>query len=127
MQFAAEEARLRGGELHVVHAWIDSLTGYGGLLWARSTTTLRENAEATLRNSLTAAGDAAAGVRVRAQAVEGVEWDVLSEAAEAADLLLVGSRGLTDWASLLLGSVGLRVLSHAPCPVAVVRPSVAAG
>jgi nucleotide-binding universal stress UspA family protein len=100
LQFAAEEARLRGGELHVVHAWIDSLT---------------------------VAGDAAAGVRVRAQAVEGVEWDVLSEAAEAADLLVVGSRGLTGWASLLLGSVGLRVLSHAPCPVAVVRPSVAAG
>jgi nucleotide-binding universal stress UspA family protein len=122
LRFAAEEARLRGGELFVVHAWTDTLTGYGGLPWVRSSTTLRENAEAMVRKSVTAAGDTAAGIRVHAQAVEGVEWDVLSEAAEAADLLVVGSRGRTGWASLLLGSVGLRVLSHAPCPVAVVRP-----
>jgi nucleotide-binding universal stress UspA family protein len=47
----------------------------------------------------------------------------LTEVAEAADLLVVGSRGRTGWSSLLLGSVGLRCITYAPCPVAVVRPS----
>src|SRR5919107_5537563 len=49
LRFAAAEARLRGGELHVVHAWLDTVSGYGGAPWARSATTLREQADETLR------------------------------------------------------------------------------
>jgi nucleotide-binding universal stress UspA family protein len=67
--------------------------------------------------------DGPPGVEVRAETLEGVEWDVLTEVAEAADLLVVGSRGRTGWSSLLLGSVGLRCITYAPCPVAMVRPS----
>ena len=127
LRFAAAEARLRGGELHVVHAWIDSVSGYGGAPWARSATTLREQADDTLRESVRNAWrDGPPGVQVRAETVEGVDWDVLTEVAEAADLLVVGSRGRTGWSSLLLGSVGLRCTTHAPCPVAVVRPARAA-
>jgi nucleotide-binding universal stress UspA family protein len=121
LRFAAAEARLRGGELHVVHAWIDSLSGYG-LPWAAPATTLREQAGATLLNSMRAAWqDGSAGVQVRAEIIEGAEWDVLTEVAHAADLLVVGSRGRTGWSSLLLGSVGLRCITYSPCPVAVVR------
>jgi nucleotide-binding universal stress UspA family protein len=127
LRFAAAEARLRGGELHVVHAWIDSVSGYGGAPWARSATTLREQADDTLRESVRNAWrDGPPGVQVRAETVEGVDWDVLTEVAEAADLLVVGSRGRTGWSSLLLGSVGLRSTTYAPCPVAVVRPARAA-
>jgi nucleotide-binding universal stress UspA family protein len=127
LRFAAAEARLRGGELHVVHAWIDSVSGYGGAPWARSATTLREQADDTLRESVRNAWrDGPPGVQVRAETVEGVDWDVLTEVAEAADLLVVGSRGRTGWSSLLLGSVGLRCTTYAPCPVAVVRPARAA-
>jgi nucleotide-binding universal stress UspA family protein len=38
-----------------------------------------------------------------------------------ADLIVVGSRGLTDWQGLLLGSVAHKVIHHATCPVLVVR------
>jgi nucleotide-binding universal stress UspA family protein len=128
LRLAAEEARLRGGELHVVHAWTDRWRGYGGFPWSLSTAGMREQAHVTVEQSLRAGRvQEAVGVRIRAEAIEGVEWDVLSEVAEAADLLVVGSRGRTGWAGLLLGSVGLRVLSHAPCPVVVARPSTAEG
>src|SRR5918999_1186688 len=52
LRFAAAEARLRGGELHVVPAWMDTVSGYGGPPWARPTTTLREQADDVLRESL---------------------------------------------------------------------------
>jgi len=124
LRFAAAEARLRGGELHVVHAWTNTVSGHDGPPWALSDTTRREQAEDTLRGSMQDAWrDWGPGAQVRAEIVEGAEWDVLTEAAEAADLLVVGSRGRTGWSSLLLGSVSVRCMTFAPCPVAVVHPS----
>lgn len=40
---------------------------------------------------------------------------------QAADLIVVGSRGLGPWSALLLGSVSTEVVDHAPCPVLVAR------
>jgi len=121
-RLARAEAGLRDAELHVVHAWADTVSGYGGLPWAVPDSTLAEHAEATLRESLRAAGlDARPGDRIRAEVRQGIDWDVLLDVAEGADLLVVGSRGRSGWAGLLLGSVGLHAVTAAPCPVMVVR------
>jgi nucleotide-binding universal stress UspA family protein len=40
---------------------------------------------------------------------------------ERSDLILIGSRGLSNIRSFLLGSVSNKVAAHAPCPVLVVR------
>ncbi|SDM74571.1 Nucleotide-binding universal stress protein, UspA family [Geodermatophilus siccatus] len=122
-RFAAAEARARGAELHVVHAWSDTVSGYGGPPWAVPGATLQEEAASALRRSVQDAGlDGGPGLRVRAEAVEGIDWDVLLDVAEGADLLVVGSRGRSGWAALLLGSVALHCVTAAPCPVAVVGP-----
>lgn len=38
-----------------------------------------------------------------------------------ADLIIMGSRGMTEWKSLLLGGVANKVVHHATCPVLLVR------
>lgn len=38
-----------------------------------------------------------------------------------ADLIIMGTRGMTEWKSLLLGGVANKVVQHAPCPVLLVR------
>ena len=55
--------------------------------------------------------------------LEGYPPDVLVEYAneKGADLIMVGSRGRGDLASLVLGSTSHRVVNHASCDVLVVR------
>lgn len=38
-----------------------------------------------------------------------------------ADLIVMGTRGMTEWKSMLLGGVANKVIHHAPCPVLLVR------
>jgi len=48
--------------------------------------------------------------------------ELIAEAEDRnADLIVVGSRGHGRLAGLLLGSVAQKLVSHAPCPVLVVR------
>lgn len=57
------------------------------------------------------------------QAVDGAPAEMLIDTAETfnADLIMVGSVGLTASAHFLLGSVASTVLHHAPCDVLVVH------
>lgn len=38
-----------------------------------------------------------------------------------AGLIVMGTRGMTEWKSLVLGGVANKVVHHAPCPVLLVR------
>ena len=38
-----------------------------------------------------------------------------------ADLIIMGSRGMTEWKSLLLGGVATKVVHQAACPVLLIR------
>ncbi|MEV0196267.1 universal stress protein [Nonomuraea sp. NPDC050691] len=60
-------------------------------------------------------------LEVTAEVVADRPEDALVHAADAAQLVVVGSRGRGGFAELLLGSVSRHVASRAPRPVAVVR------
>jgi nucleotide-binding universal stress UspA family protein len=65
------------------------------------------------------------GIKVRGEIVENVSSVVESivDYAEEwkVDLIVVGTRGLTGFKKLLLGSVSAALVSHAPCSILVIR------
>ncbi len=60
-------------------------------------------------------------VRVQPMVKHGNPAEVLIEASEDANLLVVGPRGHGGFAGLVLGSVSQHVAAYARCPVAVIR------
>lgn len=65
---------------------------------------------------------------VRANLLRGnpAEAVVRSAKREQADLLVIGSRGMTEFQPMLLGAVSRKLLMKAPCPVLVVKKPAAA-
>jgi nucleotide-binding universal stress UspA family protein len=59
-------------------------------------------------------------VRIERVLVSGSAADAILNAAERADAVVVGSRGVGGFRGLLLGSVSHQVAHHAACPVVVV-------
>lgn len=123
LRFALTEARLRGAKLHAVIAWHYPDT-YGGPLILPDDYDLRGVAQHTLNAAINeATGDPQqASVQVHPVTAEGHPAAVLLNAAEGADLLVVGTRGHGGFTGLLLGSVSQQCVHHAPCPVVVVPP-----
>ena len=82
----------------------------------------RHQAEEKAKYGKTLAAEVGA-TSVVAQAVAGNPPDVLLEAASDfdADLIVVGSKGLTGASRFVLGSVASAVSHHAPCDVLIVQ------
>jgi nucleotide-binding universal stress UspA family protein len=81
----------------------------------------REDVDAVLEEA--AAAVRAEGVAVETFAREGDPADAILDVAEerAADLIVVGNKGMTGTRRFLLGSVPNKVSHHAPCSVLIVR------
>jgi nucleotide-binding universal stress UspA family protein len=60
-------------------------------------------------------------VQIESKVFEGPPAEVLINAARSAQILVVGSRGHGGFVGLLLGSVSQQGVTHAHCPVVVVR------
>jgi nucleotide-binding universal stress UspA family protein len=119
---AAEEAARAGGEVLAVAAYSPgSYWGDAYQVLVPPPEQLREDA-ARGAEAMADAARMPGGPVVRTEAVEGAAGDVLVRAAEGADLLVVGSRGRGALRGILLGSVALHCVLHAPCPVLVVHP-----
>ena len=81
----------------------------------------REDVDATLETAAAVAREA--GVTVNGYARQGDPADAILDVAEerAADLIIVGNKGMTGAKRFLLGSVPNKVSHHAPCSVLIIR------
>jgi nucleotide-binding universal stress UspA family protein len=124
LRWAIQQAKLTGASVDAMIAWHypASAGGYGWAPIGMGTAfDFRENAEKVLVGAIGTACDPGSGVPVRARVVEGNAAQVLLDAADGADLLVVGSRGHGGFTEALLGSVSQHCVHHARCPVVVIR------
>jgi nucleotide-binding universal stress UspA family protein len=123
LRWALEEAGLRSWSVRAVRAWSDPYLVLPGFAQPEDfqPEALRDRARAELASTVADVVGAERAVEIEEKIVEGPPARVLIDAAEDADLLVVGSRGLGGFTGLLLGSVSQHCVAHAPCPVLVVR------
>lgn len=112
MLWAADEASLRGVELLIVHA------GDIGSRARRAAVT--DYGRALMLDAQAAVHDSNATCEVATFLVDEEPVQLLTWLSEQADLIVVGSHGLSRGMATALGSVAYQVAAHARCPVAIV-------
>jgi nucleotide-binding universal stress UspA family protein len=124
LRWAVRQAELTDATVDAVISWHypASAGGYG---WAPigvgTPFDYKDIAEKVLANVVAAAVDPGTAVPVHARIVEGNAAQVLIDASDGADLLVVGSRGHGGFTEALLGSVSQHCVHHGRCPVVVIR------
>lgn len=119
--WAAEESRLLGRGLTLVHAILPPVTTGGLGVGLPPSLDLIEELEHQAAVQLDEAAAELGVTDAQTLIAVGAPSAVLLEASETAHLVVVGSRGRGGFSGLLLGSVGAQVAAHAQCPVAVLR------
>ncbi|MEU6812898.1 universal stress protein [Streptomyces sp. NPDC046831] len=120
---AAREARWRGAGLRVVHAflWPALHVPLGPSLPGPPAGGLRDTVEHLVAEAVARARSAAPEVDVSHVVVTGEPLTVLEGQSRAAELVVVGSRGMGGFVGLLVGSTAVHLAAHGTCPVLVVR------
>jgi nucleotide-binding universal stress UspA family protein len=118
---AADLARRMESELRIVAAY-DPIPPFLGEPNMQEAINARlEDAQSILKAAKAVVGEVPGGVHT--EMLEGNSAEAIIEVAKTrkSDLIVMGSRGLGRLAGLVLGSTSQKVVSHAPCPVLIVR------
>ena len=126
VQRAAALAKLTGARVELVSGYRDvhhASALSAGMYPGDPTADAQEAADACLESA--AAELRSAGLEVETHCMRGDPADSLIDVAETTDanLIVVGSKGMTGGRRFVLGSVPNRVSHHAPCSVMIVRTS----
>ncbi|MFI6116699.1 universal stress protein [Kitasatospora sp. NPDC051164] len=119
LRWAVEQARATSGVVEAVTAWEYPQT-YGWRVPVVAGELARAAGHA-LADSVAEVVGANRPVEIRERVQCGNAAQVILEAAQEAELLVVGNRGHGGFTGALLGSVSRHCVQHAPCPVVIVR------
>ncbi|MER7580610.1 universal stress protein [Kitasatospora sp. NPDC097691] len=120
LRWAIRHATLIGGVVEAVGAW-EPPSHFG---WSAPVVDMaldRDVADRKFADELHAVLGTDRPVEVRPSLVMGDASDVLLDASQGAEVLVVGSQGHGGFTRALLGSVSTRCAQHATCPVVIVR------
>jgi nucleotide-binding universal stress UspA family protein len=127
--WAAREAVLRGAPLRIIAAaaLLPRMIGNEGeSSYDTVSDVIRTNAGRALAVAAERAAKAAPDLLIDTDEVEGSPADAVTDAANGALMVVVGSRGEGAFAALVLGSVSRYAATHASSPVVVVREAAEA-
>lgn len=119
LRWAINQARLTGADVDAVAAWQFPPTF--GPAPVINIYDYEDDARQILARAIAEMSGADGEVVVRPRVIHGHPAQVLLDAADGADLLVVGSRGHGGFTEALLGSVGQHCVHRAPCPVVIIR------
>jgi nucleotide-binding universal stress UspA family protein len=121
LKWAGGYAAATGAQLRALLAWrYPSAVGPAPV--GKAPAVISDEVRATMTEHLTTAiAEAAPGVDVDPQVGYGHPAEVLVNESDEADLLVVGNRGHGAFTGMLVGSVSMHCVTHARCPVVVVR------
>jgi len=119
LRWAARYAASIGADLDVVHAWhaLDEHAWLQSLPPPADPTDIARKALANVVDEVVTPGS----LRVQTSVLEGHAAQVLVNASNGADMLVVGNRGFGGFDGLLLGSVSGHCATHASCSVVIIR------
>lgn len=121
LRYAFQEAVRRGARLRAIHSWELPVLAAGATAYTPLVEDVFEAERRLAADTLVPWRERYPQVEVEETVLYGHPVRDICEASAAADLVVVGSRGLGGFGSAVLGSVSHGVLHHAGCPVAVVR------
>ena len=117
---AADLAKASGGEVIVFHARELEMAGRAGIVDRETSSETLKLVDGAVRSLKDA--DISARGEVRNALIGHVAKEIVRTATtDAADVIVMGTRGLSDWGGLFLGSVAHRVIHLSEIPVTVVR------
>lgn len=121
LEFAMQEAALRGSRLRMVSAWEIPASVLASVVAGKEFyEEFRENAIKVAREAAAVVDEKQPTVEHEEIVMEGQAAKVLLENADDAELMVVGRRGHGSFAEMLLGSISRQVVVHAKCPVVIV-------
>jgi nucleotide-binding universal stress UspA family protein len=128
VEFGCSLAGKYGSTLLIVHVYSTALPAYGGVAqmpvpeYENIAELSKERARGILADGIELAE--ARGVKAVGELLEAnstVQAILEFAVSEKVDLIIVGTRGMTGFKKLILGSVSNGLVSHSECPVLVVR------
>ena len=121
---AFREASFRGAELIAVHSWSDNpmlapqLARYPEI--AAQLAADESDEQRLLAEQLDGWAEQYPDVTVRSVVPQGSPAGSILDAADAAQLVVLGSRGRNAVQAMLLGSTSRAVIAHSQCPVLII-------
>lgn len=128
VQLACSLASKYGSEVTLAHVFASPSIGFSGASgmpipdYSDLEDAAKQTGQEILSRGIKLASDS--GVRAKGELLESpsvVEALVVHATKGGADLIVVGTRGMTGFKKLILGSVSSGLVSHSPCPVLVAR------
>jgi nucleotide-binding universal stress UspA family protein len=128
IELAASLATTFGSEVTVVHVYSSPAIGFSAASgipipdYREIEEAKKDAARAVLTKGVQLVSEK--GLKAKGELIEAssvVEAIVELAASEKADLIVVGTRGMTGFKKLILGSVSSGLVNHSPCPVLIAR------